>query len=85
MCKDKDNYNFLRQFKNSAKTILLVEMNNPRSATKESLENICRSLNIKCDKATLEEAIDKAKKIAVDDNIICITGSLLLAQEFLER
>jgi len=85
MCKDKDNYNFLRQLKNSAKTILLVELNNPRSATRESLENICRSLNIKCDKATIEEAIDNAKKIADDDNVICITGSLFLAQEFLER
>jgi len=85
MCKDKDNYNFLKQLKDSAKTILLVELNNPRSATKESLENICISLNIKSDKTTLEEVIDKAKKIADDCNIICITGSLFLAQEFLER
>jgi dihydrofolate synthase / folylpolyglutamate synthase len=85
MCNDKDNYNFLKQLKKSAQKILLVQFNNHRSATKETLENICKNLNIKCDKVTLEEAIDNAKKIADEDSIICITGSLFLAQEFLER
>ncbi len=85
MCKDKDHYNFLRQLKKSAKAIILVELNNSRTAAIESLEDICKILDINYDRATLEEAIYKARNIADDDNIICITGSLFLAQEFLER
>jgi dihydrofolate synthase/folylpolyglutamate synthase len=85
MCKDKDNYNFFKQLKNSAKLVLLVELNNQRTASMDSLEDICRTLSIKTEKTTLEKALNKAKKIAQEDNMICITGSLFLAQEFLER
>jgi dihydrofolate synthase/folylpolyglutamate synthase len=85
MCKDKDNYNFLKQLKNSAKLVLLVELNNQRTAKKDSLEEICKTLNIKTEQTTLDKALNQAKKIAQEDNMICITGSLFLAQEFLER
>jgi dihydrofolate synthase/folylpolyglutamate synthase len=86
MCDDKNNYNFLEQLAGSAKKVLLVELNNPRTATREKLEDICRMLNIKTAKTTFENGLTEAKEMAREDNnIICITGSLFLAQEFLKQ
>ncbi len=80
---DKDIPSVVACFPEST-SLYLTEFQNPRSASKEQLENA--ALQFKFDSvhsfSTVSEAVREAKKHAVGDDTILITGSFFLLSDF---
>lgn len=82
MMRDKDHRGFLSPLIDIADEIILTQADLPRSATvgelRQSLEgSLCRPHVC----PMLSEAIALARRIATPDDLICVTGSLMLVGE----
>jgi dihydrofolate synthase/folylpolyglutamate synthase len=82
--KDKDLSEIAKILFPKAEYIIFTKPNNPRSMETEDLikhspENFDKAKVFQSQ--TVEEALEIAQKISVDENLICVTGSLYLVGE----
>ena len=83
MCSDKDVRGFLKPWRGVVESIWAVDINNERNYGGEELARTARALGFRVEQADLKEAATQACFCAADKGVVCVTGSLYLAGEFL--
>jgi dihydrofolate synthase/folylpolyglutamate synthase len=79
MMRDKDHRGFVEPFKGLADEVVLTQADLPRSATVEQLEAaIGGGWPRVWAEALLTKALARAKQLARPEDLICVTGSLML-------
>jgi dihydrofolate synthase / folylpolyglutamate synthase len=82
MMRDKDHRGFVEPLKGLVDEMVLTQADLPRSATVQELETaLIGTWSRPCARAVLSEALGLAKQLARSEDLICITGSLMLIGE----
>jgi len=79
MMRDKDHRRFVEPLKDLVDEVMLTEANLPRSATVQELQAAIGDGWLHVHKnAVLRDALGRARQLAGADDLICVTGSLML-------
>ena len=79
MMRDKDHRGFMAPLKDLVDDVVLTQAELPRSATVRELEAELRDSGVRLHASpVLNEALGLAKRLAGPDDLICVTGSLML-------
>jgi dihydrofolate synthase/folylpolyglutamate synthase len=82
MMRDKDRRGFVEPLKGLVDEMVLTQADLPRSATVQELEAaLIGTWSRPCARAVLSDALGLAKQLARSEDLICITGSLMLIGE----
>jgi dihydrofolate synthase/folylpolyglutamate synthase len=79
MMRDKDHRGFIERFKGLADDLVLTQADLPRSATVVQLQAAVSGWRPRVhSEAVLSDALALAKRLARSEDLICVTGSLML-------
>ena len=82
MMRDKDHRGFVEPFKDLVDEVVLTQADLPRSATAQELQTaVSGTWPRLLASAMLSEALGQAKRLARPEDLICVTGSLILIGE----
>jgi len=83
--KDKDADGIVKEFAPMVFRVFLPAIDTPRICPKEELRAVFERHSIPCTEAhTVAEAIELAQQAADEDDLICIVGSFMLAEQAIE-
>ncbi len=82
MMQDKDRKNFLERFRSLVRFLILTPVSVPRaSSVSELKQDVPDGMCVTYEASSPAEALLLAKRLAMPNDIICVTGSLFLAGE----